>query len=118
MMFVPVVSQPPREPSIQARELASRLAQAIQEYRGQRRDLSTDDVKQALRLVGSSLPGGSPAPMVLAVIVGALLFALALGLAMARSPGGFPGEGVSLVYVAIAVMALLGIVAAAVRRKP
>jgi type VI protein secretion system component VasF len=76
MSFVPIVTPPP-PPSPRARELARRIAEAIEQFRHEQPGTSSTDVRQALHLAAAS-SGTAQKLVVTLILAGLVLLAVLL----------------------------------------
>jgi hypothetical protein len=115
-VFVPV-TQSRRRPSPEAHILSQRIDSAIRDYLANNPGTSEMEVLQALDLSKQRHRGGLKSVQTgLAIAVGALVFALGLGVFLARSAGSEAGPE-SIPWIAIAVgAALVAILLARIRR--
>lgn len=102
-MFVPVQAQA----SPAAMELALKITNVIREFQQGRSDVSSRDIRHALRMAELSTGAGAPRAMIL----GAVMVALAVGLILALytsggTKGNAPSSSMMPMLVITAVIAL------------
>jgi hypothetical protein len=111
-MFIPVSTQA----SPAAMELALKLTNVIREYQQTRSDVTSRDIRHALRM--TELSTGAGAPRV--IILGAVMLALAAGLILALYTGGGARAGAPpstmMPMLLIALVIALFVVVRLVRR--
>jgi len=107
MVFVPAPFVPPPEATPQARDLANRITQVIQQFRQQYPALTERDIREAVRLA-TGRSGGQSALRQRAVVLGALAAAAGgLMVYLTRNNGqGLPSFGVLAIVVAVAIAAI------------
>jgi hypothetical protein len=108
MAFVPTPFIPPPEASPQARDLANRLTQVIQQFRQQYPALTDDDIRAALRLATGPSSERSHLPLLAAGlgVVAAVLIGLMTYLGQSRGHQ-VPSFAILAIIAAVAIGALL-----------
>jgi len=105
VLYVPVI--PPQPPSPRTRELADLLTRAIDEYRKYHPNVSTAEVRAALRMASMRSSGTIPARV---WALTGVSVALVLGVVVAflvAGAGGMPGNAVPVVAVSVVVFGLV-----------
>jgi hypothetical protein len=106
MIYVPVTPPPP--PSPEAQELSGHLVDVIKAYQADHPHMSPLEVRQAVRLAQTAVPGGDKSTI--KVVLLGLVVMLGLGLLAYRStvtPGSASPQGIPWVMIAVVVLLIV-----------
>jgi hypothetical protein len=114
VLYVPIV--PPTPPSHQARELAEQIEKVISDYETTHPSVSARDIRSALMLAQRKSGGiGAARGLILGLTVAAGIFGAALAIS---SNGGLHTSGAMPAGWIVALVAVVAIVVAVMRRRP